>query len=173
MSSGEKKIAVVLVLILIGMIGAYFALGSKMDTAQMPGPPGMAGAGNASSAACPTPAAGGSVPTQEFGKAGAKVEVIALLPITHGCHVNTEAELKKVQQKHPDDVHLVIVDLFGPESQQYQQQIGGSRRTVVAVNGKSSFDLNGRKITLEMQEGSTYQPADIGPVIEAAIKNAS
>jgi hypothetical protein len=173
MSSGEKKIAVVLVVVLIAMVGAYFALGSRMDAAQMPGPPGMAGAGGAGGAACPAPGADGSVPTQEFGKAGAKVEVIALLPITHGCHVNTEAELKKVQQKHPDDVHLVIVDLFGPEAEQYQQQIGGGRRTVVAVNGKTSFDLKGRRITLEMIEGMSYRPADIGPVIEEAIKNAS
>ncbi|MCJ7822533.1 MAG: hypothetical protein MUQ26_05565, partial [Armatimonadetes bacterium] len=97
MSSGEKKIAVVLVVILIGMVGAYFVLGSKMDTAQAPGPPGMAGAGGPAAPGGPGAmgggAAGGFPETTTVGPEGAKAEIIALVPIAEGCHAATVAAL--------------------------------------------------------------------------------
>jgi hypothetical protein len=185
MGSGEKKVAVVLVVVLVALIGVYVMLpklgAPKHEAAMAPGMasanPGAGGPGGTAAAGtdsnCATDTAGGqSVPTQEFGKPGAKVEVIALLPITHGCHTTTEAELKKIQKQHPADVHLTIVDLFGPDAPKYLQKVGGGQRTLVAINGKTSFSLNGRQVTLERQEGMSYQPSDLAPIIEEQLKKA-
>jgi len=87
MSAGEKKVAALLAIVLVVMVGAYIVTGRSSA-----GPGGMlAGAGSASGQACaPTPGGGAEgVPTQEFGEAGAKLEIVAALPITHGCHVQT------------------------------------------------------------------------------------
>jgi len=186
MGSGEKKVAVVLVVVLAALVGAYFLLpGLGAPKSSMPMGPGMqgsapaggaqaaAGAGAGADAACATDTGGASAATQEFGKEGAKLEVIALLPITHGCHTTTEAELKKIYQKHPDDIHLAIVDLFGPDAKQYQDKIGGGFRTLVAINGSTTFTLGGRQVQLERQEGSSYVPADLEPLIEQELKKAS
>jgi hypothetical protein len=131
----------------------------------MTGPRAAAPAGPA---ACAPSGSGQGVATQEFGQKGAKVEIVAALPITHRCHVRTEAELKKAFEAHPKDIHLIIYDLFGPEGQQFVAQHGG-QRAVVFVNGKTSFDLGGRKVALEMQEGGRYRPDDIVPIVEQEI----
>jgi hypothetical protein len=191
MSSGEKKVAAVLVVVLVAMVVAYFAVYAKTGretAATQPGPavanapaghaaapasqaatpaghaPAPTGASGAAGCA-PTGASGASVATQEFGKKGAKLEIVAALPITHGCHVQTEAELKKAYEKHPSDIHLVIYDLFGPEGQKFVAEHGG-QRAVVLINGKSSFKLNGKDVKLEVMEGCTYVPADILPIVE-------
>jgi hypothetical protein len=175
MGSGEKKVAVALVVVLAALVAVYLLLpGLGAPKGTLPVGPGMArGAPAGADAACVTGSGGASVGTQEFGKDGAKVEVVALLPITHGCHTTTEAELKKIYKKHPDDIHLTIVDLFGPDARQYQDKIGGGTRTLVAVNGNTSFALDGRKVQLERQEGGSYRPADLEPIIEQELKKAS
>jgi len=106
------------------------------------------------------------VATQEFGKPGAKVEIIALLPITHGCHVRTEAEVKKAYEQHPNEVHAIIADLFGSDAPAYLPKVGGGTRAVVSINGKTSFEVNGRRVMLERQENGAYRPDDIGPAVE-------
>jgi hypothetical protein len=195
MGAGEKKVAIALVVVLAALVAAYVLL---PDLGRQPNdmagmmPPGMAQAaggpaqaagkgaaqpasakGGAGGAACATGGGGQAVKTQEFGKAGAKVEIIALLPITHGCHTNTEAELKRIQQKHPSDIHLVVADLFGPDAPKYQKKVGGGQRTLVSINGKTQFDLNGKKVMFERQEGMSYVPADLEPVIEQQLKSKS
>jgi len=178
MSAGEKKVAVVLVIVLVALVGAYFVSGRSASSAataipgQMAAGPTATPTGAPGGQTCaPTGAAAGSVPTQEFGKAGAKVEIVAALPITHGCHVKTEAELKKAYEKHPDDVHLTIYDLFGPEGQAYVKEHGGPR-AVVFINGNTSFDLKGKKVKLEMTEGGSYVPDQIVPIIDQTVKGS-
>jgi hypothetical protein len=182
MSSAEKKVAAVLVVLLIAMLAVYVSTSPKPQPPNMVGPGQMrpagqtagqagtpAGAGgDAESAACVT-GGGDSVATQEFGKKGAKMEIVALLPITHGCHVNTEAELEKAYKKHPDDIHLTIVDFFGPDAPKYQEKVGAGR-ALVSINGKTSFKLKGKTVTLERQENMSYRPADIVPIIEQELK---
>ena len=128
----------------------------------------LSAGGDAESDACVT-GGGESVATQEFGKKGAKMEIVALLPITHGCHVNTEAELKKAYKKHPDDIHLTIVDFFGPDAPKYQEKVGAGR-ALVSINGKTSFKLKGKTLILERQENMSYRPADIVPIIEQELR---
>jgi len=60
------------------------------------------------------------------------------------------------------------VDAQGPEAAKYQTKVKVPW-TVVSINGKSSFDLGGKKVTLEKQEGMTYEPSDLGPVIEQVL----
>ncbi len=175
MGSGEKKIVAVLAVVLIGLLGAYVKFQPKQPTvrsgekmAAMGGGAESAGAGDASCSAGGSSGGAGAA-TQEFGKKGAKVEILALLPITHGCHVNTEAELKKAQQQHPNDIHLIIVDLFGPDAGKYLPKVGGGQRAVISINGKTSFDLGSKKVQLEKQEGMTYEPSDLGPVVEQVL----
>jgi len=148
MSRGEKRFAVLMVVVLIAMIAVYFT--TQPSASNPPGGPG--------------------VKTQEFGKAGAKVEILAVLPITHGCHVNTEAELKKAYEKHPEDIHLTIVDLFGPDAPKYLPKVGNRMRAVVSINGKSTFSLDGTTVQFEQQENMAYRPAQITAAIEQELK---
>jgi hypothetical protein len=164
MSSAEKKVAAVLGIIFVALIAGYLVTGRS---AQTPGASAAMGA----QVCAPTGPIGGGVETQEFGEEGAEVEIVAALPITHGCHVQTEAELKKAYEKHPDDIRLVIYDLFGPEGQEFVAQHGGMR-AVVFINGKTTFELNGRPVKLEVIEGGTYVPADIVPIIEQELAKA-
>ena len=121
-------------------------------------------------AACAPSSGGAGVATQEFGKAGAKVEILSLLPITHGCHARTEAELKKAQAAHPGDIHLVIVDLFGSEASKYLSKVGNKQRPVVSINGNTRFTLNGKRVVFEYQEDRLYAPSALAPAIEEALK---
>jgi len=168
MSAGEKKVAALLAIVLVVMVGAYVVTGRSSAG---PGATPAQAAGAAGGQVCaPMPGAPGEgVPTQEFGKAGAKLEIVAALPITHGCHVQTEAELKKAYEKHSEDIHLVIYDLFGREGQEFVRQNGGMR-AVVFINGQSSFKLNGKSVKLEVIEGGSYVPSDIVPVIEQELR---
>jgi hypothetical protein len=181
MSSGEKKIAVVLVVVLVAMVGVYFATAPKaakpaaavpmmaMQGAPMGGP--SAAQSTSGGAACATgPSGGGAAKTQEFGKPGAKLEVVAIIPVAHGCHANSEATLKKAYQQHPKDIHLTIVDLNGPDAAKYRSKAGGVQWTVIAINGKYQFDLDGRRVALERAEGQSYRPADLIPIIEQQLK---
>ena len=181
MGPTEKKVAVGLALVLVALVAAYVAmpnLGAKAAPTANPmgAPPAgpQAAAGGAGDAGCAPGGEGGQggVVTQEFGKKGAKLEIVAVLPITHGCHTETEAELKKIHQAHANDIHLVIVDLFGPQGQEWIGKIGGGFRAVVAINGKTAFDLGGRQVVLEKQEGMTYNVSDLRPIVEAELRKA-
>ena len=192
MGPGEKKVAVVLTVVLIALIAAYVAFqpkaptntplsgsmnggapGGGMQQAAAGGAPQGGGqpatAGGSCSTTAPKSGGAGGVPTKEYGKKGAKVEILALLPITHGCHVNTADALVKAQAAHPDDIHLKVVDLFGAEGQQLAQKNGG-QRALVLINGKSSFELNGKTIKLEYTEDK-YGPENIVPIVEQVLKS--
>ncbi len=175
MGPAEKKVVVALSVVLIALVGVL-VLWKPATNVASPMAPGAKGAGMAStagsdSAACATTSGGGAegVPTQEFGKKGAKMEIVAMLPITHHCHDSTEATLKEAYKKHPSDIHLTIMDLFGKDGQAAVQQYGGQRALVV-IDGKSSFTLDGRQVALEKTEGGSYQVSDIIPIIEQELK---
>jgi hypothetical protein len=175
MGSGEKKIVAVLVLILVGLVVAYVKTQPGRGAAQVVDRIGTVGSPSATSggASCSTGGSGGGtgVPTQEFGKKGARIEIVAALPITHGCHVQTEAELKKAYEKHKDDIHLTIYDLFGSEGQAFVSKKGG-QRAVIFINDQSSFQLRGKPVVFEKQENMSYQPSQIVPVIEQELKKS-
>jgi len=162
MSSGEKKVVVLLGLVFVALIAVYVTTQPKA---------GESGSGPQVAAAnldCAPGAAGQAAETQHFGEPGAKLEIIAVLPVAHGCHATTEAELKKVYEAYPDDVHLTIVDLMGPDAGQYRQKVGVAW-TVVSINGKSTFQLEGRTVTLQQMEGRSYRPSDILPIVETEL----
>ena len=196
MGAGDKKMAIVLVVVLAALVAVYVLLPDlgrrPNEMAQMmpgmaqaqggmaqaagkgmgPGakPAGGGKAGAAGDASCGTGQSGGSAKTQEYGKAGAKVEIVAVIPVAHGCHATSEAELKKAYQAHPNDIHLTIVDLQGPDAAKYRDKIGGVNWTVIAINGKSEFTVNGKKVQLQKAEGMSYQPSDLVPIIEDQLK---
>ncbi len=165
MGSSEKKVAVLLMVVLVGMIGWYLVTQPEAGSALGEG-------GEAAEEAC-APAAGGGATAelQEFGQEGAPVEIIAVLPISVGCHAATEAELKKAYEAHPDDIHLTIVDMASPEAADYRSLVGVSW-TVVSINGRSTFEIDGSSVSLQQMENGTYRPADIIPIIEAELHNA-
>ncbi len=122
--------------------------------------------------ACPAGApvgSGAGAKTEELGTSGAKLEIIAVVPVAHGCHATSIAELKKAYRSHPNDIHLTIVDLWGPDATRYRDRVGATF-TRITINGKYQFDLGGRNVALEKVEGGTYRPADLGPIIGAELK---
>jgi hypothetical protein len=182
MGPTEKKIAVLLVVVLIAMVAVYVSTGNRPQQGQAmagrmagrggPGAAGATAAAQPGGAACPTgapAAAGGAAKTEELGKSGAKLEIIAVVPVAHGCHATSIAELKKAYQSHPNDIHLTIVDLQGPDAAEYAKKVGASY-TRITINGKYQFETSGRRVALEQAEGRSYRPADLIPVIETELK---
>ena len=115
--------------------------------------------------------AGGAAETTTMGPEGAKVKITALVPIAEGCHAATVAALQEVYSAHPDDIQLTLIDFKGPESNKWKQELGVTCATV-SINGQYTFNLEGRTITFQKQEGMTYQPADVRTVVEAELKSA-
>jgi hypothetical protein len=178
MSSSEKKIAAMLVVVLVAMVGVYFVTGNRAQSAPAPGQVAQAGqgakpgqAGAAGDASC-APASGAetAAKTEELGKPGARLDIVAIVPVAHGCHATSIAELKKAYEAHPNDIRLTIVDAFGPDAKKYQSKAGGITWTVIAINGQSEFELNGRRLQLQRQEGMSYSPTDLIPIIEDELK---
>jgi hypothetical protein len=172
MSSAEKIVAAALAVVLVVLVGAYFVTGRTQSASAGPGalqPAASGGPGEGE--ACAPGAAGGAAATQEFGEPGAKLDIIAVLPVTKGCHARTEAELKKAYEAHPDDIHLTVVDLMGPEAADYRDEVKVTW-TVVCINGKSQFELGGRRVVLQQMEGNMYDPSDIVPIVEAELAAA-
>ncbi len=162
MGPGEKKIAAVLVVVLIALVAVYIGTqpgGRARGAAMGPAGPGA------------PPAGGGGGGVEELGSPGAKVEIIALVPVANPCHAATIAELRKAYKRYPDDIHLRIIEFMGPESTTWRNQLGVTCATV-AINGEWSFDLDGRRVVFQKMEGGTYTPADLGRVIEAKIREA-
>ena len=164
MGSSEKKVAVLLAIVLVGMIGGYLLTQPEAGSAVGEG-------GDVVDAGCAPAVGGPAAELQEFGQEGAKVEIIAVLPISVGCHAATEAELKKAYEAHPDDIHLTIVDMASPEAADYRSRVGVGW-TVVSINGSSTFELDGRSVTLQQMENGTYRTSDIAPIIEDELRKA-
>jgi len=164
MSATEKKIAIVLVVILVAMIGVYVATGQTSEPSQTASA-ATGDAGDMPPVCAPGTEPGSYAAIQEFGEEGAKIEIVAVIPVAHGCHAATEAQLKKAYEAYPDDIHLTIVDLMGPDAAAYREKVGVAW-TAVAINGSTSFRVNGRPVKLEQAENRTYTPADIKPIIE-------
>jgi len=163
MSSGEKKVAAVLVVVLIAMIGVYFSLKPKSGPAGpvlMGGPGGRGGPGGAAFAE-----------TEAIGPEDAKVKIVAMVPIANPCHANTVAALKKVYEDHANDIHLTLIDFMGPDSMEWKQKLGVTCATV-EINGQYRFNLEGRTVTFQKAEGGSYKPSDLETVVEAELAKA-
>jgi hypothetical protein len=171
MSSVEKKVALALVVVLAVMVVAYVATGKSEAPAGGPHDHQVAAAAGGDAGCAPVPGGGGTAATQEYGEPGAKLDIIAVLPVMKGCHAQTEAELKKAYEAHPDDIHLRIVELMGAEAAKYQAEVKVNW-TVVSINGRSSFELDGRQVVLQKQENGSYRPSDVAPIIEAELAQA-
>ncbi len=161
MSSTEKKIAAVLVVALVALVVVYFTIGSGSEGRAGPAMPsgGMGGTG------------AGFPEVEAMGPEDAKVKIVALVPIVNPCHAATVAALKKVYEDNPEDIHLTLIDFFGPDSGEWKQNLGVSCATV-EINGQRTFDLKGRTVTFQKQEGMTYQPTDLHTVIEGELAKA-
>jgi hypothetical protein len=172
MSSIEKKIAVVLVVILVALVGVYVVSGNRDKTASGASAAGTEQAsagGSGASCAAPGGEAAGTAKTEELGKAGAKMEIVAVVPVAHGCHATTIEELKKAYKAHPNDIHLTVVDAFGPEAKTYQEK-AGIQWVFVSLNGSTKFEMDGKKMQLERAEGQSYSPSDLVPLVEQELK---
>ena len=175
MPTGEKRVAALLVVVLLAMIAVYFGTsgrpaGPVASASLAQGALTGAGvAGGGSDPGCAPGVGGPAAGIQEFGKEGARLEIIAVLPVAQGCHATTEAEVKKAYKKHPDDIHLTIVDLMSPEAAKYRDKVGVPWM-VVSINGESTFEIKGRRVQLQRMENGSYKPSDIVPIIEAELK---
>jgi hypothetical protein len=169
MSSAEKKIAVVLVVVLVALIGAYFVVGRDQGgVVSAAGPQGGARASLASSGPGSTGGSGGAGEAIVMGPEDAALNIIALVPTERGCHDATIAALRQAYEAHPEDIRLTLVDFFGPRANEWKGKLGVTCATV-DINGAWTFDLEGRSVTLQKKEGGTYVPSDLNGVIEAEL----
>ena len=169
MSAGEKKVAALLAIVLVVMVGAYIVTGRSNAG---PGAT-LAQAGGAAGGGGGTMGPGGGFPeVAVMGPEDAKVKIVGMVPIVNPCHAATVAALKEVYEAHPDDIHLTLIDFQGPDSEEWKQTLGGVTCATVAINGKYTFDLEGRTVTFQKKEGMTYQPTDLKTVVEGELAKA-
>ena len=160
MSSTEKKIAATLVVVLIGLIAVYFTMGSGTGGSGGIAGPGMAGGPG-----------GGFPEVAAMGPEDAKLKIVALVPIVNPCHAATVATLKEVYEDNPEDIHLTLIDFFGPDSMEWKQKMRVTCATV-EINGQRTFDLKGRTVTFQQMEGAMYKPTDLKTVVEDELAKA-
>jgi len=163
MSAGEKKVAALLAIVLVVMVGAYVVTG-RSSAGQMMPPGGMQGRGGGMMG----PGGGGFPEIEAMGPEDAKVKIVGLVPIVNPCHAATVAALKEVYEAHPDDIHLTLIDFMGPDSSEWKQKLGVTCATV-EINGKYTFNLEGRTVTFQQNEGRMYQPTDLKTVVEGEL----
>ena len=166
MSAGEKRVAVLLAIVLVVMVGAYMVTGRSSagpeETSAQPW--GMPGGGGGMMGP-------GGVEFPEvavMGPEDAKVKIVGMVPIVNPCHAATVAALKEMYEAHPDDIHLTLIDFQGPDSWEWKQKLGVTCATV-EINGQYTFNLEGRTVTFQKQEGMTYQPTDLKTVVEGEL----
>jgi hypothetical protein len=149
--------------VLVAMVAAYFA------TAPKPGAPQPIPIVSGE----PRPAGPGAyAETEVIGPEDAKLKIVALVPVVNPCHAGTVKALKEAAADHPEDIQLTLVDFFNPEdSAKWKGELGVTCATV-EINGDYTFELEGRTVTFQKQEGGTYQPADLETVIEGALAEA-
>src|SRR4030042_1352641 len=119
MSAGEKKVAALLAIVLVVMVGAYIVTG-RPSAGQMTLPGGMQGPGGGAMG----PGGGGFPDVEAMGPEDAKVKIVGFVPIVNPCHASTVAALKEVYEAHPDDIHLTLIDFRGPDSTEWKQTLG-------------------------------------------------
>ena len=166
MSAGEKKVAVLLAIVLVVMVGAYMVTGRSSAgpgaTAALPGGMQRDGGGMMG------PGGGGFPEVAVMGPEDAKVKIVGMVPIVNPCHAATVAALKEMYEAHPDDIHLTLIDFQGPDSGEWKQKLGVTCATV-EINGQYTFNLEGRTVTFQKKEGMTYQPTDLKTVVEGEL----
>jgi len=162
MSAGEKKVAALLAIVLVVMLGAYIVTGRS--SAGPAGAVAVPGGGGGTMG----PGGGGFPEVTAMGPEDAKVKIVGLVPIVNPCHAATVAALKEVYEAHPDDIHLTLIDFMGPDSSEWKQKLGVTCATV-EINGKYTFNLEGRTVTFQQNEGRMYQPTDLKTVVEGEL----
>ena len=172
MSTGEKKVAALLAIVLVVMVGAYIVTGRSSVGPGAPATAANAGGEASGGGGTVGPGGGGFPEVTEMGPEDAKVKIVGMVPIVNPCHAATVAALKEVYEAHPDDIHLTLIDLQGPDSTEWKQRLGGVTCATVAINGKYTFDLEGRTVTFQKKEGGTYQPTDLKTVVEGELAKA-
>jgi hypothetical protein len=165
MSAGEKKVAALLAIVLVVMVGAYIVTGRSSA-----GPAGAGAVGQAGG--MQGPGGGGFPEVTAMGPEDAKVKIVGMVPIMNPCHAATVAALKDVYEAHPDDIHLTLIDFMGPDSMEWKQKLGGVTCATVTINGKYTFDLEGRTVTFQKMEGGSYKPTDLKTVVEGELAKA-
>ena len=107
-----------------------------------------------------------------MGSEDAKVKIVGLVPIVNPCHAATVAALRELHAEHPDGIHLTLVDSMGPDSAEWKRKLGVTCATV-QINGRHTFNVEGRTVTFQQREGGTYRPADLKTVVEGEPANAA
>jgi hypothetical protein len=117
----------------------------------------------------PTPGESTGAETRVMGAEDAALKIIAFVPTEAGCHDATVAALMESYEAYPDDIHLTLVDFFGPDRNEWAEKLRVTCATVT-INGEKTFDLEGRRVSFEKAEGGTYIAPDLNAVIDAEIE---
>jgi len=84
-----------------------------------------------------------------IGEAEAKVQVVAILPVSVGCKDHLGLYLADVANRFPSRVRVTLHDMQSEAGRRAMQQYE-RKCAVVLINGKSRFELDGgRKVRLE------------------------
>jgi len=168
MTQSQTKIAAIVALVVVGLAVAYFGIQVKGG-----GVTRLLASGRGESIAV----GGGSAESryaesENIGPEDAKVKIIAVVPIANPCHKATVNALREISKARPEEVHLTLVDFHGPDAAEWMKELDFHCATIF-INGENKFDLDGREVIFEQQEGRKYKPEDLKPVVEAELAKAT
>lgn len=102
-----------------------------------------------------------------------KVDVVVAGYINHGPLQATVAAIKDVTSKYGDKVNVTWVDLQTPEGEDYFKHHGLSAHMNVIINGKYTYEVNGKAVTFQWFEGQQWTKADLDAVISSLLNGSA
>ena len=95
----------------------------------------------------------------------ATVEVVVAGYLSHGPMQPTVRAIKDVLTKYGDKVDVTWVDLSTKEGADYFKENNLSAHMNVIINGKYTYDVNGKEVTFQWLEGQQWTRQDLDAVL--------
>jgi hypothetical protein len=97
------------------------------------------------------------------------VKVVVAGYMSHGPLTPTVQAIKDVLAKYGDKVAVTWVDLGTKEGAAYFKQNGLTAHMNVIINGKYTYEVNGKTVTFQWFEGQQWNKADLDAVLASLV----
>jgi hypothetical protein len=148
-------------------LAAALALGGCGEKAQPAAPPAAPPAAKAAASDLVSQVG------RRVGDESAKVQVVAVLPVSRGCQDQVGLYILDAARANPAMLSAVVYDMKGDDGQRVLKEKNHTCLSVF-VNGSTKFDVGdaGRKVMLEGPLDYNYSMDDVRDVLMAELKKA-
>jgi PGF-CTERM protein len=105
----------------------------------------------------------------------AKVDVVVagVQGAAHAPMQPTIDAIKEVLSKYGDRISVTWIDMDSAQGKAYYSAHGLSAHMNILINGKSTYQVNGKDVTFQWFEGQQWTKADLDAVISSLLGNGS